>query len=205
MKLKRYTTTPVLLDLLYRKKLVFSNPKYWEYKNDTKLLEHYKVKKSAKNIFVLCFSSEDETIHCWKTFANGNMGCCINFNAQYLLSLFNNDASLIHKKVTYKKIVELKNSNANMDDIPFIKRHPYRIEAEYRVIKLINNNKNRFEIDVDLSKCIESVVLSQNSPYYIKGLIDKLWRDATGIGKSLSHKSTVFENRDWINHCLALK
>ena len=205
LRLKRYTTTTVLLDLLYRKKLVFSNPKYWEDKNDTILLEDYREKKGAKKIFVLCFSSEDETIHCWKTFANGISGCCINFHAKYLLSIFDNYANVIHRKLTYKKIAELKKSNMILEDLPFTKRNPYRIEEEYRAIWLENDNKNRVEIDIDLSKCIESVVLSQNAPYYIKGLIDKLWYDATGMRKSLSHKSTVFKNNKWINHFLALK
>jgi hypothetical protein len=38
-RLNRFTTLPVLLDILRRKRLVFSDPKYWEDENDLKLLE----------------------------------------------------------------------------------------------------------------------------------------------------------------------
>jgi len=38
-KLNRFTTFPILLDMFRRKRLVFSDPKYWEDENDLKLLE----------------------------------------------------------------------------------------------------------------------------------------------------------------------
>jgi hypothetical protein len=74
-KLNRFTTLPVLLDMLRRKRLVFSDPKYWEDKNDLELLAIYKKAKGKKSLFALCFLMEDETIHHWKAFAAGSSGC----------------------------------------------------------------------------------------------------------------------------------
>jgi hypothetical protein len=69
-KLNRFTTLPHLLKMLDQPRLVFSNPKYWEDKNDSEILEVYIRKKYGKSenakIFALCFLEDDETIHHWK-------------------------------------------------------------------------------------------------------------------------------------------
>ncbi len=44
-KLNRYTTLPVLLDLLQRKKLTLLNPEFWEEKNDSEIILEYKRRK----------------------------------------------------------------------------------------------------------------------------------------------------------------
>jgi hypothetical protein len=85
-KLNRFTTLPVLLDLLKRKRLVLLNPATWEDKNDSEILKEYKRRKNLPNLFALCFSYGDETIHHWKTFADGISGCCIEFDAPKLIA-----------------------------------------------------------------------------------------------------------------------
>ena len=65
-KLNRFTTLPILLDLLERKKLTLLNPILWEDKNDSEIILEYKKRKNIKNLFALCFSHNDETIHHWK-------------------------------------------------------------------------------------------------------------------------------------------
>lgn len=44
-KLNRFTTLPVLLDLLQRQKLTLLDPKSWEDKNDSEIILEYKNKK----------------------------------------------------------------------------------------------------------------------------------------------------------------
>ena len=81
-KLNCYTTLPVLLDLLKRRRLVLLDPKSWEDKNDSGVMEENKRRKKVPRLFALCFSWGDETIHQWKAFADGISGCCIEFDAQ---------------------------------------------------------------------------------------------------------------------------
>ena len=54
-RLNRYTSLPILLDMLKRKRLVLLNPEFWEDKNDSEIILEYKKLKMIQNIFALCF------------------------------------------------------------------------------------------------------------------------------------------------------
>jgi hypothetical protein len=79
-KINRYTSLPILLDLLKRKKLVLLYPKTWEDKNDYQIILEYKRREKIHNLFAICFSTDDETIHGWKNYASGISGCLIEFD-----------------------------------------------------------------------------------------------------------------------------
>lgn len=82
IRLKRFTTLPVLLDFLQRKKLVLLDPKLWDDRNDSEIILEYKKRKELKNLFAVCFTHGDETVHHWKTFSDGPSGCVIEFDAK---------------------------------------------------------------------------------------------------------------------------
>src|SRR5690349_15189787 len=87
-KLNRYTTLPVLLDLLRRKKIVLLDPCAWEDRNDDEIILNYKGRKGIRGLFAVCCGTGDETVHHWKAYANGISGCCIEFNGNKLLKSF---------------------------------------------------------------------------------------------------------------------
>ncbi|HEV8515378.1 MAG TPA: DUF2971 domain-containing protein, partial [Cyclobacteriaceae bacterium] len=151
-KLSRFTTLPILLDLLQRKKLTLLDPKSWDDRNDAEIILEYKKRKKVKGLFIVCFSCGDETIHHWKTYSNGASGCVIEFNATKLLSIINKFPNVIHKKVEYRKLsdIEKKNSVIDINKMPFTKRWPYRCEEEYRIIAETNTDEKVFEIDIPL-------------------------------------------------------
>ena len=60
VRLSRYTTLPVLLDMLKRRKLVLLKPDSWEDKNDSAIMAEYRRRRKAKNVFVLCFSDTEK-------------------------------------------------------------------------------------------------------------------------------------------------
>ncbi|MBN1798658.1 MAG: hypothetical protein JW822_08765 [Spirochaetales bacterium] len=197
--LKRYTTLNYLQKILLNKKLPFSVPDYWEDKNDTELINIYKNKKCLLNVYILCFSCEHETIHFWKTFSNGNTGCCIMFNVKYLLSLFDKN-KLNHGYIQYEEINKLHEVKVTIDKIPFMKRIPYRIEEEYRVIYEDNNNQDNFSLYVDPIKCIEKIILSPDvSNNEIKELRHH-WFKILKKTKNRPHKTTIFKNNNWIKY-----
>ena len=107
-KLNRFTTLPILLDLLERKKLTLLNPILWEDKNDSEIILEYKKRKNIKNLFALCFSHNDETIHHWKTFSNGPSGCLIEFDAEKLIAHIKKIPGIKIGRVEYKKINEVQ-------------------------------------------------------------------------------------------------
>src|SRR5436305_3650415 len=103
-KLNRYTTLPVLLDLLKRRRLVLLDPKSWEDKNDSGVMLEYQHRRKAPRLFALCFSWGDETIHQWKAFADGISGCCIEFDAQRLIACVKQMDGVRCRSVRYRRL-----------------------------------------------------------------------------------------------------
>ena len=199
-KLNRFTTLPILLDLLQRKKLTLLDPKSWDDKNDSEVILEYKKKKKIKSLFVVCFSYGDETIHHWKTYANGTSGCVIEFNAAKLFSIVDELPHVIHKKVEYRKLSDIEDKGAvvDMSKIPFTKRWPYRCEEEYRIMAETETDEKYFEIDIPLD-IINRITISQQMPEPIYATIKSYLKDLRGNPESRISRSTLYENKRWIN------
>ncbi|RZJ84730.1 MAG: hypothetical protein EOO20_20890 [Chryseobacterium sp.] len=199
-KLNRFTTLPILLDLLDRKKLTLLDPKLWDDRNDSEIILEYKRRKGLKNLFAACLSMGVETIHHWKAFSNGTSGCLIEFDAKKLFPILESIPNLCHKKVTYKKLadVERKDAVIDLDDIPFTKHWPYRCEEEYRIIVESNNEDTFFEIDIPLD-LIQKITISQQMPEPIYKTIKGYLKGLRGNPDSRINRSTLYENKRWIN------
>ena len=196
--LNRYTTLPVLLDLLQRKKLVLLNPNLWEDRNDAEIILSYQRRKGVKSIMSLCFSQGDETVHHWKTFANGTSGCCIEFNKTHLDKILKKIPGLKFGPVNYRRLADIQKNHVPLDVIPFVKRWAYRVEEEYRLIYETDQDIKFFEIDIPLS-IINRITISQHMPQQIFETIKKYLKDSSGDPKSKVYKSTLYENSNWIN------
>ena len=197
-KINRFTTLPILLDFLHRKKLTLLDPKLWEDKNDSEIIMEYKRIKSIKNLYALCFSCNDETIHHWKTFSHGPSGCVIEFNAKKLIAIFDK-YNLRHGLIQYKKLSEIERKDfvIEIDKIPFTKRWPYRCEEEYRVIYETDKDINFFEIDIPLNT-IQRITISQQMPKQIYDTIKQYLKDVTRNPEDKINHSTLYENKRWI-------
>ena len=197
-KLSRYTTLPFLLDYLERKKLVLLDPSMWEDKNDSLIIENYKLKTKYKKVLALCFSYKNETIHHWKTFANGPSGCCIEFNGKKLINIFKQNENLRHGVIRYKKIKDLYKSFTALNKIPFRKRVPYSTEGEYRLI-WESFTDDKFEIDVPI-EIITRITFSQHIPVPVFETLRILLQNRYGVPSDKIRRSTIYENKRWINH-----
>lgn len=196
-KLNRYTTLPVLLDLLKRKKLVLLDPASWEDRNDSGVLLEYKRRMKVPRLFALCFSYGDETIHQWKAFADGISGCCIEFHAQKLIAEFEKVDGLKHGLVRYRKVHEVEDEAIEVEKMPFTKRWPYRCEDEFRIIWEGERKDAFFEIPIDL-KLIRKITINQRMPPQIYNTIrDHLREVFADPDKRISH-STLYENARWL-------
>lgn len=200
IRLKRFTTLPVLLDFLQRKKLVLLDPQLWDDRNDSEIILEYKKRKDLKNLFAVCFTHGDETVHHWKTFSDGPSGCVIEFNAQKLFKLIDEIPDLRHKKVNYVKLRDIEHKDFEMDteEIPFTKRWPYRCEEEYRIIVENNDdNLSLFEIEVPLS-IINKITISQQMPKQIYETIKTNLNKVEGHESKRINRSTLYENARWL-------
>jgi hypothetical protein len=197
-KLNRFTTLPILLDLLQRQKLTLLKPETWEDKNDSEIILEYKKRKKIQNLFAICFSHGDETIYHWKTFSNGSSGCCIEFDAPGLFKVLDGIPRLIHGKISYKKLSRVESKGVTTNRIPFTKRWPYRCEEEYRIIVTSEDESDFFDIDIPLD-VINKITISQQIPDQIyKTLVNQL-KSLKGDQKSRINRSTLYSNKRWIN------
>jgi len=142
--LRRYTSLPILFDMLVNRKITLSDPASWEDRNDAFYVEKYREWKRLKTVLVLCFTTKAETFHHWKVFAGNSSGVCIQFYADKLIACFNHHSGIRKGYVKYKLMRDLKRDRPSLDELPFLKRKQYADEVEFRI--LYENRNKIFEI-----------------------------------------------------------
>jgi hypothetical protein len=214
-KLNRYTTLPYLLELLCTKRLTLTDPKHWEDKNDVKALDKY---RGDDAIRCLCFAASSETIHHWKAFANDITGCCIEFDGEKfrkqlkleenskLNDLFckpeyynikeNSSQNLIFGKVRYCEIGKLKQKQIQDKQLPFIKRYPYRLENEWRIVWK-GHRAIPPEIIITLN-CIRKITFTQYMSDCMFICLKETIKKLIGEIDITINRSTIFENEEWL-------
>jgi len=196
-KLHRYTTLPVLLDLLRRKKIVLLDPCSWEDRNDAEIILAYKKRKNLKSLFAVCFGTAHETVHDWKAYADGISGCCIEFDGLKLLKSFQGLKGFRWRRVKYKRIAQVENVGPELDDMPFLKRWPYRCEEEFRILWEGATDRESIEVDIDL-RSIDKITLSQKMPAAVTDSIKELLRREIHDPLRRINVSTLYQNKRWI-------
>lgn len=197
-KLNRYTTLPVLLDLLRRKKIVLLDPSTWEDRNDAEIILDYKKRRKIPKLFAICFGIGDETVHHWKTYAYGISGCCIEFDEKRLLTSFQDIKEVRWDNITYKKINEVGKNTIELNCMPFVKRWPYRCENEFRILWEGETSRKTIDIRIDLNS-INKITLSQKLPEDVSTSIKELLHNEIKDPSRKINRSTLYENRRWIN------
>ena len=73
-------------------------------------------------------------MHHWNAFASGSAGCRIEFHMPTLLEGLSRKPGYRHGMVSYKPLRGIQKSDLAESKMPFVKRWPYRIEEEYRIV-----------------------------------------------------------------------
>jgi hypothetical protein len=197
--LNRFTTLPVLLDILSRRCITLLEPTNWEDRNDAFYLEKYKTNKKLKTLLACCFSAKRETFHHWKVFSNGPSGVCIEFDADKLLNGVEMIEGTSFKSVSYRYIKH--NQNPSLGAWPFLKRQAFEDEGEFRIIyeNLFLEEKSK-DISIDLG-CIRRITLSPWMPKPIVKSITKIIRSIEDCENIKVVASSLLESPGWKN-CL---
>jgi hypothetical protein len=183
--------------MLERKRLVLLDPASWDDKNDSAIMAEYQKRRKAEKLFALCCAHGDETIHHWRTFADGISGCCVEFSALKLTGLLDTVNGIRYGPIEYRKIKELKEGAIAVDKIPFTKRWPYRCEEEFRIIWEGSTGEAFFEIPFDLS-LINKITISQRMPRQVYATIRNHLRTAFKDPEKRINRSTLYQNDVWI-------
>jgi hypothetical protein len=199
IKLYKYTSLPVLLDILQEKKLVLLDPLTWEDRNDSYYFKKYKELASMKTVLALCFTMKSERFHHWKVFAGDISGVCILFHKDKLLRSFANDQHIMVDTVAYCTVKHLMGQRPSVDKLPFIKRAPYSDEEEFRIIyKDKGSEISAKEFHIDLSS-IARIKLNPWMPLPLVKSVERTIRSINGCSGFNISQTTLLENDMWKN------
>jgi hypothetical protein len=201
--LRRYTSVPSLLHLLQNRQITLLSPASWDDKNDAFFMIQYKQRKKVKSVLALCFTMADDTYHHWRVFTHGSDGARITFRRKELLAAFAKIKGVRKRPVKYKRVKELSAFRPAIDELPFLKRHPYKDEREFRIVYV--DRKKEIEakgFDIDLA-CIERVTLSPWMPKSLKDAVKLTIHSIPGCKKLKVYQSTLLENEQWKRSAIA--
>jgi hypothetical protein len=196
-RLNKYTSLPVVIDMLWEKHLVLTSPSKWTDRNDAYFLRKYKREKKLETVLAACFCMSSERYHHWKVFADGSAGICVQFDREKLISKVQKNKHLIHKKVDYHSIKEFKARSVTTDDLPFIKRWAFQDESEYRIIYCHSDEKLRtYSIPITFD-IIRKITLSPTMPASVSDSVIAMINSCPGADGIIIKLSTLLENEEW--------
>lgn len=198
-KLNRYTTLPIALDMLAKKRMTLLSPDTWEDWNDAYYLERYRQELRFRSVLAICFSMSSETFHHWRIFSHGASGVCVEFDKAMLLQLLNGAAGFRSRKVEYRYIAHLGVKCPDIERWPFMKRYAFRAEEEFRIIYESKKDSIRCKhVDIDLS-VIKKVTLSPWLPESVADSVVDLIKSIDGCGHLNVNRSSLIDNAIWRN------
>lgn len=196
--LLRYTDLTALFDILENRRIALLDHRSWDDKNDTNYLEIYKERRKLSTLLALCLTETGETFHHWRVFSNGSSGVCIVFRKEELKQVFSGTPAIRMGRVKYKEIEQLRQDRPVTQQLPFIKRYPYRDEKEFRIIYGSEEPDlpvKHFPISLS---CIRRIVLSSDLHPELTNTVKKTIRRFRGCGKLEVTRTTLLNNPQWL-------
>jgi hypothetical protein len=199
LKYRRYTSLPVLINMLATSRITLVDPALWEDRNDAYFLEQYRKKKKLKTVLALCFTTGLESYHHWKVYAGNPGGVCVRFFADKLKACFNGSAGISMESVSYGHTQELKNHLPSRDQLPFLKRSQFKDEKEFRIIY-----EDRFERlqSIDFKLDLKSIYQVKLSPWLPPSSFESVKDVIRGFPECSSmdvRRSALLDYQEWKN------
>ncbi len=195
--LRRYTNLPATLHILKNSCLTLLSPSSWDDRNDAFFMAEFQTKMAVKSVLALCFVETLEAYHHWRVFSAGSGGVCLEFDKAKLQNEAEQDSRFTCKSVEYKKIELAEDERLTEDELPFVKRYPYKDEKEFRILFVDNNEIKEFEELAISLDWIKHIILS---PWMPKSLVDAVKSTLKGINgcdKLKVYRSTLIDNERW--------
>ncbi|HAH09316.1 MAG TPA: hypothetical protein DCL54_11020 [Alphaproteobacteria bacterium] len=205
-KYRHYTNVVSLIKLLTDKKLLLSDPNYWDDRNDRAAMNEYKKRNEFSCVLAVCLSKTGETYHHWSVFSKGIAGVCVEFDARELDSDISRcsvptGTKLFGRDVKYYPISVLKRLRLESDQLGFAKRISYKDEKEFRVMYTSTNHAHRSDKIFECPIRIVSVSQILLSPWMYDTQIPstkKAINSIDGCAGIKIAKSTLVQNDTWI-------
>ncbi|BAV64705.1 hypothetical protein [Sphingobium cloacae] len=196
--LKRFTSLAVALDMLVSERLTLLSPATWEDRNDIAFLEAYRARRGVRHVFAMCFTQAPETFHHWGVFARGMEGVRVDLDKRALLTSLRDRPCFVWNDVQYKTLDQLDALEAiNVYDLPFLKRHAFRDEREFRLL-CESDDPAAQRLDVPIDRAwIKGISASPWMPENLFQSIKSAIRALPGCGKLRFQRTTLRENDRW--------
>lgn len=202
--LYRYTQCKRLEEILAKGMLTLITTSHWEDSNDKCSIEKYKSVDKLSNVFALCFTEANETYHHWRCFAgqDGKFGVRIAFKREMFFQFLREKyPEVMFGNVKYYTVTNLKKSIPRLrtDELPFLKRYPYRDEKEVRLIypcrkELIKNYSIKIPLEM-ISRISLSPWMDEETRSSVRSKIIKY----TGNKKIQVTNSKLLGFSEWMN------
>lgn len=193
----RYTNLPATLHILQNRCLTLLSPSSWDDRNDAYFMGEFQKRSAAKSVLALCFAETPQTYHHWRVFSAGSDGVCLEFDKGKLLETVKQDDRFKCRSVEYRKIDDVRKNSLAKDDLPFVKRYPYRDDKEFRILFIDKDEFREFErlkISLDWIKCI---TLSPWMPKPLADAVKSTLKGMSGCEDLKVYRSTLIENERW--------
>lgn len=155
------------------------------------------MRRAVKSVLALCFAQAIETYHHWRVFSTGSDGVCIRLDAAKLQKAMSLDDHIISRVVDYRKIDDADMKDLKTDDMPFVKRYPYRDESEFRILYIDEiETKETVQLEIPLD-CIECITLSPWMPEDLADAVKSTLKGIMGCEELRIYQSTLIENERW--------
>lgn len=195
--LRRYTVLPSLIYMLTEKKLTLLDPQSWDDKNDSHYLQLYREKLRRTTVLALCFALGPETYHHWSVFAAGAGGVCVQFERESLITSLKARTGVRTRRVKYLLLTESRRRPLKVAELPFLKRHAYQHENEFRAIyESTRRTLHALDIAFPLSS-ISRITLSPWLPLALSDHVKGILRAIPGCAKLSIARSTLISNQEW--------
>lgn len=195
--LRRYTNLASAIHILDQKAITLLSPTLWDDRNDAYFLNQYKDRKSLKTLLALCFAETLETYHHWRVFAPGLDGVCIEFDKDRLLAAFRHADNVLCRPVQYRQIPDVAKRPPAVDDLPFLKRFPYRDEKEFRIIHSDQAELREYRSFPVKLHCISRITLSPWMPGPLIASVKSALHGIEGCANLKVYRSTLIDNEKW--------
>lgn len=202
----RYTSITGVIDILRRKKMAILNPQQWDDRNDKYFMELYKEHKNAKGLYALCAAMRAETYHHWRVFTGGASGACVVLKRapleEYLASVSSMPAAPVtavrFQEVTYLKLPQVRTiDRADIDRLPFLKRHGFTDEAEFRIV-IETEAEQQGAIYIDCKpEWIDRIYINPWLPEQQADSLIKTLREIVGSSEIKIRRSRLIDSDTW--------
>jgi len=198
VRYRRYTQLPALIHLLARSELTLLSPTAWDDRNDSHFLEQYRRKRNLASVLALCFTREAETYHHWRVFAPGSAGVRISFDASRLQPCLDQCSGLRLEAVRYVRLKDMEGRQFSVDELPFVKRFPYRAERETRLIwESETEEVSLMRLPFERS-AITDITLSPWLNPSLEPELKQMLKSIPGCGGLRIARSTLVGNAQWM-------